>query len=208
MPDSLTGHAITCIRGERTVFTGVDFSVEEGGALLLLGPNGCGKSSLLRLVAGLSPPAEGRIAWNGVSIDDDPALHHRRVRYLAHLDALKPALSVADNLRFWAGFYGGDEARVPAVLDRLGIGHLADAPAQLLSAGQRRRTALARVIVTPSPLWLLDEPTVTLDEDSIRVLEGLIAEHRAGGGLVVTSTHAGFAVPDAKVLAMGRREAA
>ena len=204
MPHSLSGHALTCIRGERTVFTGLEFAVGEGGALLLLGPNGCGKSSLLRLIAGLSPPAAGRIAWNGAPIVDDPALHHARVRYLAHLDALKPALTVADNLRFWAGLYGGDGSRTPGALERLGLGRLADVPAGLLSAGQRRRAALARIIVTPAPLWLLDEPTVTLDEAAVATLEELIAEHRAQGGVVVTATHAGFEVPDAVVLAMGR----
>lgn len=208
MPHSLSGHALTCIRGERTVFTSLEFAVDEGGALLLLGPNGCGKSSLLRLMAGLSPPALGHIAWNGTPIDDDPALHHTRVRYLGHLDALKPALTVADNLRFWAGFCGGDSSRAPGALERLGLGSLADIPAGLLSAGQRRRAALARVIVAPAPLWLLDEPSVTLDEAAVATLEELIAEHRAHGGMVVTATHAGFGIPDAAVLAMGQWEVA
>ncbi len=202
----LSGHGLTCVRGGRTVFTDVDFAVGPGAALLLTGPNGSGKSSLLRLVAGLAEPAAGHIAWNGADVAEEPEEHHARLRYVGHHDAIKPALTVADNLAFWAGLYsgGGDvSSDVTSALDRLGIGYLAQVPAQLLSAGQRRRLGIARIVAAPVPVWLLDEPTVTLDADSVAVVEALIAEHRAAGGMVVVATHTGVDIPGAATLDLG-----
>jgi heme exporter protein A len=196
----LAGRGIACVRGERTVFSDLDFALSPGGALLLRGPNGSGKSSLLRLIAGLLQPAAGIIAWNSVSVADDPEAHRARLRYVGHHDAVKPALTVAENLAFWAGLYGRGPA---AALDRLGIGHLADVPARFLSAGQRRRLALARIVATPAPLWLLDEPTVTLDEDAVGVVEAMIAAQRANLGLVVVATHVGLDIPGADHLHLG-----
>ncbi len=198
----LAGRGLECVRGERTVFSGIDFAVPPGGALVLRGPNGSGKSSLLRLIAGLLEPAAGTITWNGEPVDDDAEAHHARLRYVGHLDAVKPALTVAENLAFWAGLHGGGRGSA-AALDRLGLGHLADVPAQLLSAGQRRRLALARIVAAPAPLWLLDEPTVTLDEEAVGVVEALIAAHRADGGLVVVATHTGLQLPEAEALDLG-----
>ncbi len=198
----LAARGLACVRGERTVFTGVGFALPMGGALVLRGPNGSGKSSLLRLIAGLLAPAAGIIAWNGAPVEEDAEAHHARLRYVGHLDAVKPALTVAENLAFWAGLHGGGPGWA-AALDRLGIGHLADVPAQLLSAGQRRRLALARIVAAPAPLWLLDEPTVTLDEDAVGAVEALIAGHRADGGLVVVATHAGLDLPGAGALDLG-----
>ena len=197
---------LACVRGERSVFAGVGFAVAPGGALLLTGPNGSGKSSLLRLLAGLLAPAAGTITWHGAPVDDDPEAHHARLRYVGHLDAVKPVLTVAENLTFWAGLLGSPDGASEAAkraLDRLGIGHLADVPAQLLSAGQRRRLGLARLVAAPAPLWLLDEPTVTLDSASVAIVETMIAEHRAAGGLAVVATHAGLAAPDAATLDLG-----
>ena len=198
---------LACVRGERNVFAGVDFALAPGGALVLRGPNGSGKSSLLRLLAGLLAPAAGTITWNGAPIADDPEAHHARLRYVGHLDAVKPVLTVAANLTFWAGLLSTPEGAAAAAaraVDRLGIGHLADVPAQLLSAGQRRRLGLACLVAAPAPLWLLDEPTVTLDAASVTIVETLIAEHRAAGGLAVVASHGGLAVPDAATLDLGR----
>ncbi len=198
----LAASGLACVRGERTVFTGLDLAVPSGGALVLRGPNGSGKSSLLRLLAGLLKPAAGAITWDGAPVEDDAEAFHARLRYVGHLDAVKPELTVAENLAFWAGVHGG-VADVSAPLERLGIGHLAGVPAQLLSAGQRRRLALARIVAASAPLWLLDEPTVTLDDESVAIVEALIAAHRGEGGLVVVATHTGLDIPGAGALELG-----
>ena len=196
---------LSCERGGRRVFEDVDFAVAPGAALLLRGPNGSGKTSLLRIIAGFLTPPEGRLTWNGRpfgEVDDEAGDGPARIAYVGHLDAVKRALSVAENLAFWAGLYGGGGG-VNQALDRLGIGHLAELPARFLSAGQRRRLGLARLMVTPAALWLLDEPTVTLDEASVAAVEALIAEHRGGGGMVMVASHAEMAIPGAAVLTLG-----
>ncbi len=202
----LAAEALDCVRGERTVFTDVGLAVSPGNALVLTGANGSGKSSLLRLLAGLLAPAGGRILWDGEDVTEDRAAYSARLRYVGHQNVLKPALTVTENLTFWAGLHGDPKAAarmVAAALERLGLDHLANVPAQLLSAGQRRRLALARIAVAPAPLWLLDEPTVTLDHESVATVEGLMADHCAGGGLIVVATHIGLKVPNAAVLTLG-----
>ena len=177
---------LACWRGERAVFAGLSFSLEAGEAVALLGPNGAGKSSLLRVLAGLLPTAEGRILWAGKDIRQDAAAHAGRLRYLGHLDALKPALSVRENLAFHAALSGGD---VDAALGSMGLAPLAELPARVLSAGQRRRLAIARLALAPAALWLLDEPTVGLDTASIARFGRLLAAHCGQGGMVLAATH-------------------
>ena len=196
------GDTLGCRRGEALIFEAVDFALEAGDALWLSGPNGSGKSSLLRLMAGLLTPIEGTIAWNGAPIGADREAHRARLRYLGHLDAVKTHLTVAENLAFWAEYWGIATDAVRPALGRLGIPHLADAPARQLSAGQRRRTALARLALGSAPLWLLDEPSAALDTDGIERLAGLIADARAGGGIVVFSSHDTLPVPGLKQLAL------
>ena len=191
-----TGTGIACRRGHRTVFSGLDFTVETGGALVLVGPNGSGKSSLLRLMAGLLAPLAGKLAWDGAPTADDPGTHRARVAYLGHLDALKPMQSVRESVAFWADLRDCAAAVDPS-LKAVGLTELADLPARFLSAGQRRRLALARVIAMAPPLWLLDEPTVGLDAGSIAALETALAAHRRTGGMVVAATHAPILLPDA-----------
>lgn len=198
MTARLAVERLACARGERLVFAGLDFALAPGEALVLTGPNGAGKSSLLRAIAGLIPPAEGRVLWDGADVADDPDGFHGRLHTVFHADAVKPALTVARNLEFWARLRGG--GNVGAALDRFGLGRLADVPAGVLSAGQRRRLALARLLASPADLWLLDEPAVTLDRDSVAALAGVIAAHRAAGGLVVVATHGDIALPDARRL--------
>ena len=201
-----TGSTLTCIRGERRVFAQLDFAVESGGALLLVGPNGSGKSSLLRVMAGLLRPIGGRVAWDGGDIDEDGDAHNARLHYVGHLDAVKPVLTVAENVGFWAGLRG-DAADLGAVvqtaLETFGIGHLAEVPGRFLSAGQKRRVNLARLLAAPAALWLLDEPTTALDRAAIASLEAAIARHRDGGGMVCVCTHVDLGIAGAGTLDLG-----
>ena len=196
------GDALGCRRGEALIFEAVDFALAPGDALWLSGPNGSGKSTLLRVMAGLLLPIAGSIAWSGAPIDDDREAHRARLRYLGHLDALKAHLSVAENLAFWAAYWGTAASAVAPALEQLGIAHLAEAPARQLSAGQRRRLALARLALSAAPLWLLDEPSAALDSDGIARLGALIAEARAAGGIVIFSSHDSLPVPGMKQLAL------
>ncbi len=193
------GKDLSCVRGERTVFAGLGFAVEAGEALVLLGPNGSGKSSLLRVMAGLARPSGGALLWDEASIFADKEAHRARVHYVGHADAVKPALTVLENIRFWAtllarggrGCAGVARSRAEQALADLGIAHLADVPGRFLSAGQRRRVSLARIVAVPKPLWLLDEPRTALDADAVRRLDRIIAAHRSRGGIVVMSLHGG-----------------
>lgn len=198
---SFSGSGLACVRGGRVVFAGLAFTVAPGGALVLLGPNGSGKSSLLRVMAGLLRPEAGLLAWDGRPVSGDPEAHAARTHYLGHHDAVKPVLTVAENLRFWARLHephaGRAGAAVEGALARFGLSHLAGMPGKMLSAGQKRRTNLARLLAAPSPLWLLDEPTTALDRASIKALEAVLAEHRARGGMVVLSTHSDIDLPGA-----------
>jgi heme exporter protein A len=193
----LEAQDLACRRGERAIFAGLSFRLAPGEALLLLGANGSGKSSLLRLLAGLLTPAEGRLLWDGTDALTDRAAHATRLRYLAHQEALKPSLTATENLDFFARLWGGTPA---AALARLDLSPLADLPVRLLSAGQRRRLALARLALAPVPLWLLDEPTLGLDAAAVGRLGGLLASHRAAGGMVLAATHLPLPLPGAREL--------
>lgn len=184
--DVLKAEGLAAFRGERLVFRDLDFAVATGGALVLAGPNGSGKSTLLRLLAGLVRPMAGTLSWNGEDALADLPAHADRVAYLGHLDAVKPGLTVIENLRFAAGLGRG---RVADALDAMGLRDLADLPARMLSAGQKRRLALGRLALSEAPIWLLDEPTIGLDTLSLARFGTLLAGHRAAGGLVIAATH-------------------
>ena len=208
MMTGFSGTGIACVRGERLVFNGLAFRIERGGALVLVGPNGSGKSSLLRVMAGLTRPDAGSLMWDGADILAQTDVHRARVHYVGHADAVKPALSVLENVHFWAallfrggsGCAAGAEERALRAIDALGIRHLAEVPGRFLSAGQRRRVTLARIVAVPAPLWLLDEPRTALDADASRRLDNIIAKHRDAGGMVVLSMHAGERPERATVL--------
>jgi heme exporter protein A len=195
----LQAAGLAAFRGERLVLRDIDFALPFGSALLLSGPNGSGKSTLLRLIAGLLRPAAGKLTWNGADALADLPAHARRVAYVGHLDAVKPGLTVAENLRFAARVGGGV---VPEALAVVGLVDLADLPARLLSAGQRRRLALARLALSRAPLWLLDEPTLGLDAPSVDRLAGLLSAHRREGGMIVAATHLPLPITDAVELAL------
>ncbi|WP_420403641.1 heme ABC exporter ATP-binding protein CcmA [Nisaea sp.] len=190
------GSALRCRRGGRLVFDRLDFTLAAGGALILRGPNGSGKSSLLRVMASLVRTEAGSMTWDGASVHDDPAGHIGRLHYVGHADAAKPAMSAEELLTFWRELRGGTGLSVGAALDRFGIAHRADFPARYLSSGQKRRLALARLLVGEAPLWILDEPTVGLDSDGVAALEQAISAHRARGGMVVAATHIRFETGD------------
>lgn len=192
----LVAEGLVAIRGERLVLRGLSFAVAAGGAALLLGANGSGKSTLLRLLAGLHRPAAGRLLWGTEDALADPAAQARRVAYLGHADGIKPGLSARENLLLAARAGRGPAAIGPA-LAAMGLESLAALPARLLSAGQRRRLALARLALSRAPLWLLDEPSLGLDDAAIGLLGTLLAGHRAGGGLVVAATHLPLPLPGA-----------
>jgi len=199
------GHNLMCVRGERPVFAGLGFAVRKGGALLLTGPNGSGKSSLLRLMAGLLRPTEGALTWSGAAISEDWTAHRERVRYLGHLDAVKPVLSLRENLVFCASQHGpvGLEALHQGLM-AFALEDLAELPGRILSAGQKRRLALARLAASPGILWLLDEPTVGLDTASQANLAKLMAKHRSNGGCIVAATHLELDLPGAATLDLAR----
>jgi heme exporter protein A len=194
----LSAENLACERGGRLVFRNVNFRLAGGEALLVTGRNGAGKSSLLRMIAGLVRVAAGNIVLEG---GDAEAAIGEQAHYLGHLDALKPALSVAENLRFWAEFLGGGD--VEPALESVGLAPLADLPAAYLSAGQRRRLSIARLTAVKRPLWLLDEPTSALDVASQGRLAELMREHLAGGGLIVAATHGAIGLERARELKMG-----
>jgi heme exporter protein A len=187
----LSASGLVCIRGNREVFSGLDFCVCAGELLAVRGPNGAGKTSLLRIVAGLLRPAAGTIAATGMDVEMTVP---EQAHYFGHRDALKPSLTVAENLSFWVRYLaaapvGADTPAPGEALRLVGLEPLADLPAGFLSAGQRRRLGLARLLATPRPIWLLDEPTSALDAAGQAFLADVMGRHLAGHGLIVAATH-------------------
>jgi heme exporter protein A len=209
----LTGEGLAAFRGERLVFRDLDFAVPAGGALVLAGPNGSGKSTLLRILAGLGRLAAGRLLWGGSELSEQAGL----VAFVGHQDAVKPGLTVAENLGFYAGLapatpswsgltrpthangpemVGSGPTMTGKAVSALALTDLADLPARMLSAGQKRRLALSRLALTAAPLWLLDEPTLGLDTAAIERFGVLLRDHRARGGIVVAATHVPLPMAD------------
>ncbi len=196
-------------RGGRLVFTGLGFVLESGEALNVVGRNGVGKSTLLRVLAGLLTPTAGRVSLDPPEADDRDTPIAERAHYLGHADALKSALTPLDHLGFAADLLGrgsrGSAATTPAeALDRVALAHAADLPCGYLSAGQRRRVALARLLVAARPLWLLDEPATALDLGSQAVLGDMMRRHLDGGGLIVAATHGSLGLDRVRELRLER----
>ena len=189
-----------CVRGSREIFRNVNFSLASGQVLAVLGPNGAGKSSLLRIIAGLLRLEAGRLDLEG---GDSELTIPEQAHYLGHQDALKPSLSVAENLTFWAGYLGNGRAGLADALETVGLAPIRDLPAGYLSAGQRRRLSIARLVAIPRPIWLLDEAAAALDQAAQGRLIDLMRRHLAGGGLILAATHAPLGLDAVQELQLG-----
>ena len=196
----LVADRLACNRGGRTLFSGLSFAVEGGEVLLLLGPNGAGKTTLIRMIVGLLRPDEGRIALDG---GDAELSLGEQCHCVGHLNGLKSSLTVEENARFWCRYLGGQPDRIETALAAFGLAHLRDIPSAYLSAGQKRRLGLARVLLADRPIWLLDEPTVSLDVAAQDMLTGVVDAHVARGGLVVAATHAPLGFAKSRELHLG-----
>jgi heme exporter protein A len=202
MPEriGLAAHDISCQRGERVLFRDLSFVVQAGEGLLVTGPNGAGKTSLLRQIAGLLPLTAGRLSLEGAKPDAElPELCH----YVGHLNGIKTSFTVRENLAFWADFLGENDGSVPRALGAFGLTPLADFPAGLLSAGQKRKVALSRLYAEPRPIWLLDEPQVSLDAPSLKLLEAAIKEHLEAGGIAMVASHTALKTKFEHKIALG-----
>ena len=197
---------LACVRAGRLVLHGVTFTLAAGQTLVVTGPNGAGKSSLLRVLAGLCPPYRGTVGLGGVDLATDPHRYRSLVGLVGHDLAIKAAETPREALRFWAAIAAagsGGAVTIDEALVAVGLDRLADLPGRYLSAGQRRRLALARLLVRGARLWLLDEPSVGLDADGVARLQGMVAAHGEGGGLTVVSTHVDLALADVRRLTLG-----
>jgi heme exporter protein A len=197
----LKAESLACRRGRHLVIRNVGFTLGAGSLLLVTGRNGSGKSSLLRVLAGLLPLFAGEMFWNGKQIEDF-AVHRARVHYLGHRDALKPELTVAETIDYWHALFRARPVSDTTFLEPFGLAGSQATPVRYLSAGQKRRLALARLAMIEAPMWLLDEPSTALDGKGQGLLEQLVAKHRAGGGAAVIATHHDADFGDAQHLAL------
>ena len=191
---------LQCVRGERTLFSSLDFCLERGALLRVAGANGSGKTSLLRIVCGLTPPAHGEIRWDGTNIRKLGEEYARQLVYIGHANALKDDLTARENLTIGSQLAGLDASPRSAedALERFGVGHCAPLPARVLSQGQKRRVALARLALSSAvPLWVLDEPFTALDVAAVEDLQALISTHLERGGSVMLTTHQEVAIAGA-----------
>ena len=201
----LRGQDLTCVRGERPVFSHLNFEVGAGEALAVTGANGSGKSSLLRILAGFITPEAGTVAFDGLpgSVSADEISLAERSHYLGHRDAFKASLTVAENLGFWRDYLGGGGVDLGIALETVGLGDLAALPAGFLSAGQRRRLSIARLLCVKRTVWLLDEPTSALDDRGQAILATVMNSHLQAGGLIVAATHAPLGLAETRELRLG-----
>ncbi|MEN6588032.1 MAG: cytochrome c biogenesis heme-transporting ATPase CcmA [Sulfuricella sp.] len=187
----LEGKDLACVRGERTLFKHLNFTLSAGELLLVQGPNGSGKTSLLRMVCGLLSPEFGDILWGGEKISGARESYHAEMTYFGHAPAVKEDLSAAENLSFSCQLAGisVDRDAVKGALGHLGLGHCLNLPAKSLSQGQRRRVALSRLLLVKAKLWILDEPLTALDQAALQLVQSLIGEHLQAGGMALMTTH-------------------
>lgn len=193
----LEGKDLACVRGERTLFSHLSFSLRDGELLLVQGDNGSGKTSLLRMACGLLAPEFGEILWRGERIGAAREGYHAEMAYFGHAPAVKEDLSAFENLDFACRLAGipVDREAVEGALGRLGLGHCLNLPVKSLSQGQRRRVALSRLLLAKAKLWILDEPLTALDQAALQLVQSLIGEHLRRGGMAMMTTHQPAAIP-------------
>jgi heme exporter protein A len=182
---------VSCVRGERRLFSGLNFSLSAGSFLQAFGPNGSGKTSLLRIICGLTAPAAGEVRWVGTNIRRLGEEYSAQIAYVAHQNGIKDELDAVENLRISCGLAGHalSQREAHAVLSRVGLSKQERLPARLLSAGQRRRLALSRLLASRARLWILDEPLASLDDDGATLARNLISEHLSHDGVAIIATH-------------------
>jgi len=207
MTRMLEAVGLACVRGDRRLFEEISFTLGDGELIHVTGPNGAGKTTLLRLLCGLTRPEDGEVRWDGTPVRELGDDYRRRIAYLGHLNAIKDDLTCRENLRYGAALGGtaADEGRLDAALDGMGLSGLDGVPVQVLSQGQKRRTALCRLLVSDCPLWVLDEPFTALDKGAVATIRDAIAAHVAEGGMAVLTTHqeVGLDVARTKTLGLG-----
>lgn len=192
---------LTCVRGDRRLFSDLNFAVTSGKVIEVRGPNGSGKTSLLRIICGLASPASGEVRWNETNIQTLGEDYFGSVAYVAHQNGVKDELSVIENLLFSTAVAGARISRQQAntILERVGLERQRDLPVRFMSAGQRRRLAMSRLLAGAAPLWVLDEVTSSLDEEGLALAAEMISEHLASGGLAVISAHQDFGLDPASI---------
>lgn len=195
---TLVAHDLSCIRQERQIFSNLSLSLSKGELLWVKGRNGAGKSSLLRVLANLLPSPTGRIEWMGEDIAEEPALFLQNIRYVGHQDGLKTVFTPRENLQFWVDYMGAGD--VEAALGALELQTIADSPVRILSAGQKKRTQLAKLLATPARLWILDEPISSLDVHFIDLFRQILTKHIAAGGMALLATHQDLEIAGTQVL--------
>ncbi|CAI9117194.1 OLC1v1018540C1 [Oldenlandia corymbosa var. corymbosa] len=198
---------VSCMRNAQQILRHVNASIHDGSALVLTGTNGSGKTTFLRMLAGFSKPSAGEILWNGHDITDSGVFHQYKLQlnWLSLKDAIKEKFTVLDNVQWFEVLEGKDGSRSLLAIELMGLGRLAKDKARMLSMGQRKRLQLARLLAIDRPIWLLDEPSVALDDDGVKLLEYIIAEHRKKGGIVIVATHLPIKIEDAMVLRLPPR---
>ncbi|PIA51531.1 hypothetical protein AQUCO_01100411v1 [Aquilegia coerulea] len=197
---------VSCMRNAQTILRNINVSVHDGSALVLTGANGAGKSTFLRMLAGFSRPSAGEILWNGHDITDSGVFQQYKLQlnWLSLKDAIKDKITVLDNVQ-WFELLEGKSGKAKEAIELMGLGRLMNEKARMLSMGQRKRLQLARVLAIDRPIWLLDEPSVALDSEGVKLLEYIISEHRKNGGIVFVATHLPIEIEDAMILRLPQR---